>query len=99
MHRIDPVLKDFGEHRRFMFGLRAAAGNPVPGQIIKYQDHVHLKMWAYLPAKETQLLETFAWPYKSINDRLEWDMSISEWNYLSSFLSGLGMAIEEEKYG
>lgn len=99
IHRIDPVLKDLGEHRRFMFGLRAAANNPVPGQIIKFQDHVHLKMRTYLPAKETQLLETYAWPHNSINDRLEWDMSISVWNYIEPFLSALGMAIREEDHG
>ena len=99
MHRIDPVLKDLGEHRRFMFGLRAAANNPVPGQITKYQDHVHLKIRTYLPSKETQLLETFAWPHNSINDRLEWDMSIPVWNYIEPFLSALGMAIREEDHG
>lgn len=99
MHRIDPVLKDFGEHRRFMFALRSAANNSVPGQAIRYQDHVHLKMRTYLPAKETQLLETFTWPHNSINDRLEWDMSIPVWNYIEPFLSALGMAIKEEKHG
>lgn len=99
MHRVDPAIKEFGEHRRFMFGLRAAANNPVPGQITKFQDHVHLKMWAYLPAKEAQLLETFAWPHNSINDRLEWDMSIPVWNYIAPFLSALGMAIREETHG
>lgn len=99
MHRIDPVLKDFGEHRRFMFGLRAAANNAVPGQISKYPDHVHLKMRTYLPAKETQLLESYAWPHSSINDKLEWDMSIPVWNYISPFLIALGMAIREEEHG
>ena len=99
MHRVDPVLKDLGEHRRFMFALRAAANNPVPGQIIRYQDHVHLKIRTYLPAKETQLLETFAWPHNSINDRLEWDMSIPVWNYINPFLIALGMEIREENHG
>lgn len=99
IHRIDQVLKDFGEHRRFMFGLRTAVNNSVPGQIIRYQDHVHLKMRTYLPAKETQLLETFAWPHNSINDRLEWDMSIPVWNYIAPFLVALGMEIKEEIHG
>jgi hypothetical protein len=99
MHRVDPVLKDFGEHRRFMFGLRCIANNHVPGQITKYQDHVHLKMRTYLPSKETQLLETFAWPHNSISDRLEWDMSIPVWDYISPFLTALGMEIREENHG
>lgn len=99
MHRINPALQEFGEHRRFMFGLRASANNPVPGQLTKYTDHVHLKMRTYLPAKETQLLETFAWPHNSISDRLEWDMSIPVWNYIGTFLSALGMAVREEKHG
>lgn len=99
MHRIDPVLKELNEHRRFMFALRAAANNPVPGQVTKYPDHVHLNIRAYLPEKETQLLEAYAWPHSSINDRLEWDMSIPVWNYISPFLTALGMAIREEEHG
>lgn len=99
MHRIDPVLTDFGEHRRFMFALRTAVNNPIPCQITKCQNYIHLKMRAYLPAKETQLLETFAWPHNSINDRLEWDMTIPVWNYIGPFLSALGMAVREEKNG
>lgn len=99
MHRIDPVLKEFGEHRRFMFALRAKVNNSVPASFTKHTDHVHLKMRTYLPARETQLLETFAWPHSSIADRLEWDLSIPLWNYISPFLSALGMAIREEKHG
>lgn len=99
MHRIDQVLQDFGEHRRFMFALRSAANNPVPGQIIRYQDHVHLKMRTYLPAKEMQLLETFAWPHSSITDKLEWDMSIPVWNYIAPSFTALGMEIREENHG
>ena len=99
MHRIDQVLKDFGEHRRFMFALRSAANNPVPGQIIRYQDHVHLKMRTYLPAKEMQLLETYAWPHNSITDKLEWDMSLPVWNYIDPFFTALGMEIREENHG
>ena len=99
MHRIDQVLKDFGDHRRFMFALRSAANNPVPGQIIRYQDHVHLKMRTYLPAKEIQLLETYAWPHNSITDKLEWDMSLPVWNYIGPFFAALGMEIREENHG
>lgn len=99
MHRIDPVLKELGEHRRFMFALRAAANNPVPGQIIKYPDHIHFNIRAYLPEKETHLLEFYAWPHNSINDRLEWDMSVPVWNYVKPFLTALGMVIAEENHG
>lgn len=99
MHRIDPVLKDLGEHRRFMFGFRKAADNPVMGQITMFPDHICVKMRTYLPAKETQLLESLAWPHNSITDRLEWDMSESVWEYISPFLAALGMTFREDEHG
>lgn len=99
MHRIDPVLKELGEHRRFMFALRAAANNHVIGKVAVFAEHVHLKMRTYLPVKETHLLEAFAWPHNSITDRLEWDMSISVWEYICPFLTALGMTFREDEHG
>ena len=99
LHRIDSVLQDFGEHRRFIFALRAEANNPVNGKVTIYSDHIHLKMRTCLPAKETQLLESLAWPHSNITDRLEWDMSLQIWEYIKPFLEALGMVFMEEKHG
>lgn len=95
-HRIDPVLQEFGAHRRFMIGIRAVCENPVPAQIARYSDHVTLKLRVRLPAREGGLLESYAWPHNSIADRLEWDMPLTVWEYIKPHMEGLGLEIEEE---
>lgn len=99
MHRIDPILKEFGEHRRFMYGFRAEMNNCIPCYINIYPEYVHLRMGAYMPNKETQLLESLAWPHNNITDRLEWDMSMSVWNYIKPLLLALGMVFMEDNHG
>lgn len=99
IHRIDPVLQGFGEHRRFMIGLRAVSGNPVPIQVICYSDHITLKLRIHLPTRENVLLESYAWPHSSITDRLEWDMLLPVWEYIMPYMAGLRLDIMEETYG
>ena len=99
LHRIDPYLKEIGEHRRLLMGFRAACGNRVPVTLTRYKDHVHLALRVYLPLRETVLLESYAWPSNSIADRLEWDMSPDVWDYIKPQLISLGLDITEEVYG
>ena len=95
-HQIDHVLQKFGEHRRFMMGLRVCAGNPVPMHAIKYPDHVALSLRVHLPQKEACLLESFAWPHNRMTDKLNWDMPLSVWEYVKPYLVGAGLKLSEE---
>lgn len=99
IHRIDPFLKEQGEHRRFMIGLKAMNGNPVSVYEKRFFDHVLLKLKTYLPRKETTLLESYAWPYNSILDKLEWNMSFEVWEYIKPYMTGVGLKIEEVNNG
>ena len=99
VHRIDPYLHELGEHRRFIMGLRYAAGNRVPARLVRYRDHVRFSLRVYLPQKETTLWDSFAWPVNSITDRLEWVTTFEAWEYIKPFMISLGLSITEETYG
>lgn len=94
-HRLDPHLKEVGEHRRFLMALRSLQGNKIPVRLVRHRDHVHLSMRVYLPLRETVLLESYAWPTNSITDRLEWDMPAAVWDYIEPALISLGLEITE----
>lgn len=97
IHILDDFLIEREEQRRFMIGLRSMAANKVPAKLIRYFDHVHLHLNVWLPATESLLLETYAWPSTSIFGKIDWDMSIEVWNYIKSYLIHLGLDITEEE--
>ncbi len=94
-HKVDTHLQKMGEHRRIMFALRSIAQSPVPVEKCEYDDHVKLLIKTYLPDKERIILETFAWPHRSIVDRGEWDMPNFIWPYVKAHIEGMGVKIEE----
>lgn len=98
-HRIDPFLKEMGEHRRFMMVLRCLAHNNASVDVQLYRDHVHVKLHTYLPQTEKTLLESYAWPYNRIDDELEWDMPEYIWEYISKYLGRLGLTLMEDASG
>ena len=96
MHRIDPFLHEQGYHIRIMYALRKKANNSVVATINNYGDHIHLKLYTHLPANERILLESYAWPYNQINDRLCWTMYGYIWNYIKPYFESIGIRIAEE---
>ena len=99
VHKIDPFLQKMGYHCRVMYGLRKAAGNAVTASFSRYDEHVLLSLNAYLPLRETGLLESFAWPHRHINDRLKWSVDLSVWCYIKFFIEALGIQILEDSHG
>ena len=96
LHYIDSFLHETGEYRRFQFALRKIVDNDLATDVRIYQDHIHLKLSFYLPEWENRLLESFAWPYNSVSDKLEWDMPLSIWAYIKVHLEKLGIIVREE---
>lgn len=95
-HRIDSFFRETKEYRRFQFALRKLVGNDLTANAKIYNDHIHLKLSFDLPEWENRLLESFAWPYSSVSDKLEWDMILPIWFYVKIYLEKLGIAIREE---
>lgn len=98
-HKIDPFLQEQGFHIRIMFALRSLANNKAKIIVIRFEDHVIIKLNAILPKKESVLLESYAWPLNSIDDKWFWIMSPEIWEYINPFVEALGIQIVEEKHG
>lgn len=98
IHVLDDFLIEREEQRRFMIGLRSIVANKVSAKLTIYSDHIHLHLNVWLPAPESLLLETYAWPSKSLSGKLDWDMPTEVWNYIKRYLINLGLNIMEEKY-
>ncbi len=96
IHRIDRFLRETGEYRRVQFALREMVDNNLIADAKIYKGHIHLKLSFYLPEWENRLFESFAWPYSSISDKLEWDMVSLIWPYIKIHLEKLGIVIREE---
>lgn len=96
MHRIDPFLQEQGYHIRIMYALRKIVNNSVTAVIKHYSDHIYLKLNTHLPTSERIMLESYAWPYKRINDNLCWTMYGFIWEYIKPHFESIGIRIVEE---
>lgn len=94
-HRIDSFLISEGAHIRFMYALRKKTNNALITTINSYKTHVILYLNAYLPKKEAVLLESYAWPLKSIKDELNWIMLPDIWKVIKPSIESLGIQIKE----
>lgn len=99
VHRLDPFLKERGEHLRIMYALRACCGNPVEARVTRYSDHYVLGLNARLPVQEKTLIESYCWPLKHVTDNLNWIMNEYIWDYLFSIINALGIRLVEETNG
>ncbi len=98
-HKLDPFLKERGYHIRLMYALRERVNNSVVATAKKDNDHVFLQLNARLPANESALLQSYAWPDRNIHDKLWWHMSVAIWDYIKPHIESLGIMIQEKKHG
>lgn len=96
IHRIDPFIKEIGDHRRFMIALRNISCNKNTARVIIHKDYVIFNTWIYLPQRETALFENYAWPLNNYTDIISWKMTIEIYNYIKPFLLALGIELLEE---
>ena len=98
-HKIDPFLQETGVHIRIMFVLRAAADNRACVSVKQFQDHVAIKLYTWLPANESALLDSYAWPKEKVDERLKWTMSRVIWEYIKTYIMALDIKIMEGTNG
>lgn len=99
MHKIDPFLQGQGYHTMIMYELRKEANNSVVVSFANYNDHIRIRLYTHLPIRERILLESYAWPYHRIDDKLCWIMYDYVWEYIKPYFERIGMQILEEKHG
>ena len=82
-----------------MCALRSQSNNNTTAFVTRYNDHIKLRLNALLPMRESVLMESFAWPVRRLNDRLEWVMGFEVWDYLRPYIEALDIQIMEEEHG
>ena len=98
-HKLDQFLQEQGFHIRIMCALRSWVNNKTKINATRFEDHITIKLNAFLPKREGILLESYAWPLHSIDDVWSWVMSPEIWEYINPSLEALGIQIVEEKHG
>lgn len=99
IHRIDPFLQEQGFHIRVMCALRSQLKNNTASIVTNFSDHIKIQLNALLPLQESIILESYAWPVRRINDKLEWIMSIPVWGHIKPYIEALDIQITEEEHG
>ena len=99
IHKLDPFLQGMGYHRRIMHALRKMTENPVMGSVSSFKDHIEISLNARMPLMESNLLESYAWPVRYIDDMLHWTMLCPVWKHIKPFIEALGIQIVEGSDG
>ena len=94
-HKLDPFLQGLGCHIRIMYALRSISENRIKAVVRHSNENKLLKLNAFLPVKEMSLLESYAWPLNSIDDKLNWIINNSIWEYLEQYLNAIDVDIVE----
>lgn len=97
--KISLVLNEFKEERRVILGLRKLAGNPMRAQAKIKEEVIVLRLFCRLPLVEERKFETYCWPKKDINDKINYVIPIELWDYFKLTLEALQIQVEEQANG
>lgn len=90
-------LVEYKEERRILLGLRRKYGNPMSAMFERKENIVILKLFCRIPLREEGILETYCWPSRNLNDKLEYIVPNIIWDQISMMLSNnLGIRLKEK---
>ncbi|WP_268625859.1 hypothetical protein [Paenibacillus alvei] len=95
--QINEYLINQYEIRRFMYGLKGKANNPVRATYKRYDDKkiVELNLFNGLPTREESILFLLGWPMNNINDKNNLLFNNDVWEFVRKMLSNLNIKLEE----
>lgn len=94
------ALTERKEERRMLLGLRLHCGNPAVAEYSDKGNCIELRLYCGLPALEQAYIETYCWPKRYFNDKLNYIIPIEVWPIIKNKLElSLGIKTEELKDG
>lgn len=91
------VLREFKEERRIFLALRKINKNAINANFEYKGKVVILNLFCRLPLKEEIMLDTFCWPQKRFNDKLNYVVPYKIWDGIKEVLeSDLGIDMREK---
>ena len=96
--RMDELLAEGKEERRIILGLRKMYGNQMDALYEYKGSVVLLKLFCRLPLREEHIIETYCWPERSFDDKLNYLVPFKIWDEIKELLeSGLGIILKEKE--
>lgn len=95
IHKLSSVLNEFKEERRILLALRKISGNVMKSRAEVKKEVVILKLFCRLPLVEERIFETYCWPQKCINDKINYVVPIILWSYFRTILEALQIEVKE----
>ncbi|UZW13460.1 hypothetical protein OSC52_16690 [Clostridium pasteurianum] len=95
IYKLSTVLNEFKEERRIILALRKISGNVMKAKAELKKEVVILKLFCRLPLVEERIFETYCWPKKCINDKINYVIPIQLWNHFKMILEELQIEIKE----
>ena len=95
--RLDELLAEGKEERRIILGLRKMYDNQMDA-FYEYKGAVILlRLFCRLPLREERILETYCWPERSFDDKLNYVVPLKVWDEIKRLLEiGLGIRLKEK---
>lgn len=91
---LNKVLEDFGEWRRIIHVLRYVNNNQIKAYVKLLKPYVELQVTSKLPKHEENILMTFCWPKRDIEDRFCFLVPLEVWGIIKEQLEYLAIKIE-----
>lgn len=92
---MDDRLITWHEERRIILGFRFLVNNKVRIGAKKIGEGILLSLGAWLPEKETILLQTYCWPYDNVFSKNKYIVPQNMWNYFKNLFIQLRIEIIE----
>lgn len=95
--KLEALLAEGKEERRIILGLRKMYDN----QMVAFYEYkgavILLRLFCRLPLREERILETYCWPERSFDDKLNYVVPLRVWDEIKRLLEiGLGIRLKEK---
>ena len=96
--KLEELLAEGKEERRVILGLRKMYQNQMNALYEHKGSVILLNLFCRLPLREERILETYCWPERSFDDKLNYLVPIKVWDEIKGlFENGLGIRLKEKE--
>ena len=96
--KLEELLAEGKEERRVILGLRKMYQNQMNALYEHKGFVILLNLFCRLPLREERILETYCWPERSFDDKLNYVVPIKIWDEIKGLLeNGLGIRLKEKE--
>ena len=97
--KVNSSYIQFQEIRRFILWQRKQYGHPIEAVFQNDEKHTFVRIFSRVPNFEQNILDTYGWPIRSIDNKLEYLFLNEMWNGIKELLINLNFKLVEVSNG